>query len=323
VAKGFPLFRLPRPLRTGVSNARAGGFSPFPRIAAEERPPLNNMTMDHQREEEELRKNISPEEKAYLASLERNLAEGGRLAKNAPGSKRAGGERVEARPLSGRSEGASISEGAREVGSIMALGDGSVGIYRGQAPGREHKLVYFLDPSGALLPQGIALEAYEVRELGVLPKDFLEEFQAARRWSRDALVFHLKRWTDVKLLPPAASYDAASAPAVGGVSPRSGGVGGAPQAPRPQTAPVRAAAPAPDESGLRLGQRVKVKFGDRDWHAVYWGADEQGPMVAHCTNKKWALMHLDLKRFRDNIVPGEMLAREEIMEIARQLQGSA
>ena len=40
---------------------------------------------------------------------------------------------------------------------------------------------------------------------------------------------------------------------------------------------------------------------NRAWEAVYWGRDEQGPVIAHNTSGQWTLMHLDLDRFASSI----------------------
>jgi hypothetical protein len=60
-------------------------------------------------------------------------------------------------------------------------------------------------------------------------------------------------------------------------------------------------------------------MGDRMWEAIHWGRDEQGALVAHRTSGEWALMHLDLGRFRDSLTYHEVLAPEIIQEIERSL----
>jgi hypothetical protein len=70
------------------------------------------------------------------------------------------------------------------------------------------------------------------------------------------------------------------------------------------------------------GQALRINVAGRVWEAVYWAKDEMGHVVAHCTNRKWALMHLDLNRFADSMELGEIKAPEEIEEIQRQLVAS-
>jgi hypothetical protein len=302
-------------------------------------------------EEPEISGSMSAEEQAYLRALEQNVAQGRSLARNAPGSKRAGGRSDEEvrREFGGgmRTSSAAPIPTARgnhptrvdaaamiPVGAIITLGDGSIGIFKDPAPGKEYQLVYFLEPGGKISPQGVVLHAYDVQELGVLPESHLKAFQRSQRWNRDSVVFHLKHWDDVRHLPPAIAFDPQEAPSIDDVSPRRGSRGSVPHmsgemqmAPgldeNPSAMDFEAPHPLPErKSELTIGRRLRIKFGDRDWDAVYWGADDLGAILAHCTNKKWAMMHLDLKRFADNIELVGTLTREEMQEIQRQVEDS-
>jgi hypothetical protein len=53
---------------------------------------------------------------------------------------------------------------------------------------------------------------------------------------------------------------------------------------------------------IRRGQRLTLKFGNRNWEAVYWGKDKKGSVVAHMTHGHWTLMHLDLNRFKETMI---------------------
>jgi hypothetical protein len=103
----------------------------------------------------------------------------------------------------------------------------------------------------------------------------------------------------------------------------------------PET-PVRQAAPEPEpepepllpppppvpavpRDPLERGRVIKINVGGRMWESVYWTSDEIGPIVAHDTNRQWALMHLDLSRFRDAIEYGEVLNARRLDEIGKSL----
>ena len=68
---------------------------------------------------------------------------------------------------------------------------------------------------------------------------------------------------------------------------------------------------------------MRISFGPgKSWDAVYWGRDLLGHVLAHRTHKEWALMHLDLKRFKDTIELGEFLDDEEIASIQRDIMNT-
>jgi hypothetical protein len=67
---------------------------------------------------------------------------------------------------------------------------------------------------------------------------------------------------------------------------------------------------------------LKLNVGGRIWESVYWTSDEIGPIVAHDTNREWALMHLDLSRFGDAIEYGELLNATRLAEIGKSLSRS-
>lgn len=242
-------------------------------------------------------------------------------------------------PAVGGSRGSSAAGGARQQqrgridladswqeGDILLLDDGSVGIFKDRVPNKEYQLVYFLEPDGHLKPQGVVLAAYDVRQLGKLPDEALQAFKRSQRWNRDCMVFHLHDWNDVGQLPPAIYFNAEQAPRVGNVDPHQGNAGGAPSDPQPE-AETQPAPMFPKsrsvETQLSPGRRFSIKFGANDWHAVYWGRDELGDVVVHNTNKQWAMMHLNISRFKDTLELADLLTIQEMQEIRAQLEAQA
>jgi len=214
---------------------------------------------------------------------------------------------VESTPLPESSE----PLGTFPRGTILQLEDGTVAIYKDPVKGKEYEIVYALRANGKVRPEGIALYAYEAKKIGRLPQDLFEEVQKALRWDRDAICFHLDKYEYCSLIPlmerPAGM--AASAGAAGS-DPTKKAV-----APDPPTSPLLD--PARE---LIRGRRVYISFGPgKTWEAVYWGKDLLGHVVAHRTHNEWALMHLDIKRFRDSIEVGEILKEEEIKAIQRDI----
>jgi len=288
---------------------------------------------------------MTPEEKAYLEQFSKNVAENRPVAR--PGSQGGSMQRRMA-PASEPSSGRGAIAPARQIegpplnlqaGAILSLNDGSVGLFKEAPADKEYQLVYFLEPDGKINPQGVVLKAYKVRHIGQLPADFLADIQRSHRWSRDAIVFHVGHWSDLQFLPPAASYISGMAPTVGGISAQ-GGKGGAVPPPSGEyrrvdgsgsssgytesrsgggAAAMRAPGlPSKDEVFV-IGRKFKIKFGDRDWEAIYWGKDDLGSIVAHCTNRVWSIMHLDLSRFKDNFEAVGMLSEVEINQIKQSL----
>jgi hypothetical protein len=198
----------------------------------------------------------------------------------------------------------------------MTFDDGSLAIFKDAVSGKDYALFYFLEPTGVLSPRGIFLEQYEYKCIGRIPVHLFEAMKSQGRWDRDCVIFHLSEWDHVKLVPPqggdsliwSGTSSTGDAPGYGrqAVSPDQESKSGLTQRTRQ---PIR-------------GQILKINVAGRVWESVFWGKDEMGSVVAHCTNKKWALMHLDLKRFEDSMELGELKPPSEIDQIQRELVDS-
>ncbi|MBX7245332.1 MAG: hypothetical protein K1X53_07520 [Candidatus Sumerlaeaceae bacterium] len=216
---------------------------------------------------------------------------------------------------------------AYEPGTIFSFDDGSVAIYKDAVSGKDYALFYFLEPHGVLAARGIFLEQYERTKIGKIPVPLLENMRANQRWDYDAIVFHLDSYElaqHVRRLgsPHAVTHTAhtrRAAPAT--ASPTIAPQQPAPIAPEVETQPEVSPEPpaaAPREM-LERGRVLKINVGGRIWESVYWTKDEIGPIVAHDTNKEWALMHLDLTRFKDALEYGDLLEPHDLGEIERSL----
>jgi len=181
-----------------------------------------------------------------------------------------------------------------EIGTILRLEDGSIGIYKGSISGKEYHMIYHLRPDGLVEPQGIYIYAYRCEPFGHVPDDVLQEIQRTMRWERDRIISHLTSDEKSRLIPL--------------LSPTSGQrmVGETPHKKR----------------SLERGRILRIRMGNRVWEAVNWGSNELGQIVAHNTSGKWALMHLNLGRFGDSLEYGELLSPEEIRDINKALSES-
>ncbi len=203
-----------------------------------------------------------------------------------------------------RSETVSPQTGSRarvpslhEIGAILRLEDGSIGIYKGPMPGKEYHFIYHLLPDGNVRPEGVYITSYNVEHLGQLAPEVLDELQKNMHWERDRIIYHLSSYEKARLIP---------------ILDMNG---------KPKTE-SQAATPTQKKEGLERGRRIVVKIGDKIWEAVYWGRDELGQIVAHNTHKSWTLMHLNLGRFGDSMDLGEKLSPEEIRHINECLSES-
>jgi hypothetical protein len=286
-----------------------------------------------------------PEGKEYLEALEKSVAAGKpfRTKKEekpaeSPSSweESAPNPTPQSRPATSSSDTGSRKRfdptDAWQEGDLLVLDDGSVGIYKDNVQGKEYQLVYFLEPDGELKAQGVILTSYDAKKLGNLPKDVLAVFRKTRQWNRDAVVFHMEDWNNVGMLPPAVEFKAEDAPTIMGVDPRRGSLGGAPDegvedVSADESAPImEKVAPQsaePDERGLKPGVRFSIKFGPKDWTAVYWSKDELGDIVVHDTNKIWTAMHLNLNRFKESLELKGSVSMDEMKTIQQHLDGQA
>ena len=211
-------------------------------------------------------------------------------------------------------------------GTILVFEDGAMGVYKESNPAKDYDIVYQLMDTGRAVPQGIPLYNYEVEAVGRLSEMHLSQLVTGNRWDRDMIVFHLVKYKDIAYIPKH----------IDGTSQASGsGVHALPTLEGRSSAQVA----RPSESFLRTegavsvaqevekpretrGRRLTIDFGpNRRWDAVYWGKDELGHVVAHHTHEKWSLMHLDLNRFKDSVVWGEMVAEDQLQKMEKDIVG--
>lgn len=223
-------------------------------------------------------------------------------------------------------------------GTIMLLDDGSIAVYKDSVSGKDYALFYFLEPDGSFAPRGIFLEQYEVQRIGQLPPEVFEEMRQSGRWEHDAVLFHLDKYQfagHIRRLmarTPVPRETQYTKPVTIVERSRERERDERPiteERERPITKsdihddseaePERLRRRAPKRDILERGRVLRINVGGRIWESVCWTQDEISPIVAHDTNKEWALMHLDLTRFRDSIEYGELLSPERIAEIERNL----
>ncbi len=185
-------------------------------------------------------------------------------------------------------------DGTFAVGTVLRFEDNSIGIYKDQRSEKDYEVVYILQANGTVKAQGIALDMYDLRVIGKLPPEFMLRIQRRQTWDRDEIIYHLTTFDYCEYIPHPIRKPERPAPAA---STRPSG--------------VVAKEPAADEPGkekkLIMGRYVTIKFGEKqEWQAVYWGVDDLGTIIAHRTHEKWALMHMDLRRFKDSLTIGDM-----------------
>lgn len=197
-----------------------------------------------------------------------------------------------------------LSDGTYPIGSILVFEDKSIAIFKDAKPDKDYEVVYLLRGDGSIKAQGVALQIYEVRKIGQLPRDIMESMGARGTWERDEIIFHLDAVEHCRLVPQpdTTQYDPMATSRLSGA--------------------FRKVIDEKKKEGKDLvrGRRLNISFGKgQSWEAVYWGEDELGHVVAHHTHEKWALMHLDLKRFKDTLVWGEMVGDDAVAEIHRDV----
>jgi len=231
-----------------------------------------------------------------------------------------------------------------ELGEILWLDDGSVIIYRQPVPNKKYDFVYQLCDGGALEARAIVAEYYRPRSLGRLDVQLFRQLIREKRWTRDAILYHLDHWSFGKYLPTS-NGSRPSEPS---------GAGGELETLAPVRKPVAVARPAAtsrpsaiirpvpsasreeeeepvyeidddkpepeeEESALRRGARVTILNGSHAWDAIYWANDARGDILAHRTGNFWQLTRIDLKRFGNKVKIGAPLSNEEITSIAEEL----
>jgi hypothetical protein len=214
--------------------------------------------------------------------------------------------------------------GLPEPGAILRLGTGEVAIYHRDVPNKNYQVVLVLNPDGTLSPEGVALsEGPKFDRIGLVPNEQLEFLLRTLTWNRDHIVFHLDSFTYAHLIihPTARVSQPAPAPQPQ-ISRSAEWPSPSQEAPTESRAPVAKAA-EPPRGKMQRGQRFRISFSkDKEWEAVFWCEDEQGPVVAHKTQGVWSLMHLDLGRFKDTVALLNMLTEPEQVEIEKALRHS-
>ncbi len=255
-------------------------------------------------------------------------------------SKSEGGD---SRKGASRSAAQSISPGA-----IVRFDDGSIGVYKDAVSGRDYALFYFLQPDGSFVPEGVFLQCYQAKVIGNLPEQYFSMLRDNSTWERDMVLYHLSSYDHVELLNGLAEHEerkpkpgstaksgtlttsGSPTPAAGQSAVEEAPVEKTPERgsqaiPEPDTPtapsqeqPVTPAATAPPEKpGLVKGRRFQIKFGGKQWEAVYWMDDPEGSIVAHSTHGHWSLMRLDLDRFKDSLELGDIVDSETMETIAK------
>lgn len=193
-------------------------------------------------------------------------------------------------------------------GTILVLEDGTLAVYREYVPAKEYDLVYQLNENGRAVPQGLPLHNYDVEPIGRVSLLVLDRLSRENRWDRDMIVFHLLQYKDVAHVPR--MMEAGSR-----------GAGSSTIVPKLSEADLNPTAtpPLPEERPqMTRGRRMTIDFGPgRTWEAVYWGKDELGHVVAHHTHERWALMHLDLNRFKESVTWGDILAPDALAKMEK------
>ncbi len=203
-----------------------------------------------------------------------------------------------------------------QPGTIVQFDDNSVAIFKDSVSGKDYALFYFLEPNLSLAPRGIFLEQYGMTTIGQVPAEMLAQMVQSRRWDRDAVIFHLARFEHAAAIRAVITGSAPPAPPDASL----GAERESPSATaRAYTVPAEPPSPATPRDPLERGRVIRINVGGREWESVFWTSDEIGPIVAHDTNREWALMHLDLSRFKDAIEYGEVLDQARLAEIADSL----
>lgn len=199
-------------------------------------------------------------------------------------------------------------DGSFPVGTILLFDDNTIGIYKEKRPEKEYEVILMLNPDGGVVPQGIALLHYDVRSVGCLPPEFLMRLIRRKTWVRDEIIFHLKAFDYCQNVPE---------PRPGAMEERR-----SPSSDQNLSQMVRKLPANQGEEKKRLvtGREIGISFGPgQEWKAIYWGEDELGTVLAHRTNERWALMHLDLRRFKESLVLGELASPEVMKQIRDEI----
>lgn len=281
-----------------------------------------------------------PRYKEYFDRLRRQKGEktgGGGSATPSAGVASATGGQV------ARSHAASQKVGP---GAIVRFDDGSIGIYKDAVSGKDYALFYFLSLDGQFQPEGVFLQCYQAKVIGTMPEEHFAKLRDDGAWNRDVVLYHLAKFDYVNDLDkladhqerkpsktPARNVSVAEKPAA---EPQSRQVrqdadqrsaqanhqsDGQPEEQHHTPPPDQSAPPQADaagEPGLVKGRQFQIKFGGKQWEAVYWANDGENSIVAHDTHGSWSLMRLDLNRFKESLELLDVVDSATMDAIAQQ-----
>ncbi len=198
-------------------------------------------------------------------------------------------------------------------GAIISFEDGTVGIYISSVEEKDYDLIYCLRENGKIEPQGIPLYSYEHKVIGKLPEERLQSLRSRMRWTREEIIYYLNEFEFITLIPSTNNRKARPEKKehIRAVEESQ---------PVPPRQPPEKVEEKKEEPTLVQGRKIIIKAPRNSWEAVYWGADKNGPIVAHKTHGQWDVMHLDFARFGDRIEYGDVVSSSELEEIQRSLQ---
>lgn len=237
------------------------------------------------------------------------------------------------------------SEELPAEGTLLAISSNEIAVFHKDVPSKGYQLVYMINADGTVSPQGIYLNAYEYRAIGMLSPVAMADIRKNMTWDRDILVFHLNDVQFAHFIPrpsDRASLNGHSAETLkidppdniqsaeikNFVERRSAAQDRVIPERLPseerrvnrEPVPEQTNEPEPNDTGLRRGRRFRISMGKgRDWDAVFWGTDEQGTVVAHKTHGDWTLMHLDIDRFSNSLNLNGQLDDAELREVEKSL----
>lgn len=193
-------------------------------------------------------------------------------------------------------------------GTILKLEDNTIAVFAEEIADKEYDLIYVPERNGRLTPKGLVLCAYDIQELGRIPDHILAKMKKTLMWSKEVLVFHLHEYEYIKYIPDIIPEEGVSENNNQIYEQNSNG-----------SSLEKILKEAESSKELIRGREFKIKISDKEWSAVYWGKDQMGTIVAHKTVKNWSLMHLDLERFQDSIVLGNVIDDAVMREIEKSL----
>lgn len=196
----------------------------------------------------------------------------------------------------------SHASGTFPMGTILLFEDQSIAVYKDKRPEKEYEVVLMLKDDGHVESRGIMLETYELKSIGMLPPEFVLRIQRRKTWDRDEIIYHLNTFDYCVNIPhPVTPEQRMSQASSSGI-------------PKLNITP---------ENKLVSGREITISFGpNQQWKAIYWGEDDLGTIIAHNSGKKWSLMHMDLKRFKDSMEYGSIIDRTLMDEIHTQVGNS-